>query len=74
LTKKNILLFFKQDTPLAEFWVQARTIRFADGPDEVHLQQVGRIELRRAAGVKKLAEEQERKSQALLSKAGKSKL
>ena len=24
-----------QDTPLAEFWIYGRTIRIADGPDEV---------------------------------------
>lgn len=31
-----------QDTPLAEFWVYGRTIRIADGPDEVHMYQLGR--------------------------------
>jgi len=31
-----------QDTPLAEFWIMARTIRLADGPDEVHMHQLGR--------------------------------
>ena len=31
-----------QDTPLADFWVYARTIRLADGPDEVHMYQLGR--------------------------------
>ncbi|MCP9235737.1 acyl-CoA dehydrogenase family protein [Lewinella sp. JB7] len=30
------------DTPLAEFYVYARSIRLADGPDEVHLYQLGR--------------------------------
>jgi len=30
------------DTPLAEFWVYARSIRIADGPDEVHMYQLGR--------------------------------
>ncbi|GMH42455.1 hypothetical protein BSKO_10374 [Bryopsis sp. KO-2023] len=33
------------DTPLARMWVIARTIRIADGPDEVHLATVGRLEL-----------------------------
>lgn len=31
-----------QDTPLAEFWVYGRIIRLADGPDEVHMHQLGR--------------------------------
>jgi acyl-CoA dehydrogenase len=33
-----------QDTPLANMWAQIRTLRIADGPDEVHLQQMGRRE------------------------------
>jgi acyl-CoA dehydrogenase len=35
------------DTPLAEMWAQLRTLRLADGPDEVHLRSVAREELRR---------------------------
>ena len=31
-----------QDTPLAEFWIYGRTIRIPDGPDEVHMYQLGR--------------------------------
>lgn len=31
-----------QDTPLAGFWVVARVLRLADGPDEVHMYQLGR--------------------------------
>jgi len=31
-----------QDTPLAQFWAYARMIRIADGPDEVHMYQLGR--------------------------------
>lgn len=33
-----------QDTPLAFMWTGIRTLRIADGPDEVHLQQLGRRE------------------------------
>ncbi|RFU35859.1 hypothetical protein B7463_g504, partial [Scytalidium lignicola] len=40
-----------QDTPLANMWAQIRTLRLADGPDEVHLQQMGRNENKRGAQV-----------------------
>jgi acyl-CoA dehydrogenase len=36
-----------QDTPLASLWAQARTLRLADGPDEVHRASLARRELRR---------------------------
>ena len=35
------------DFGLAEAYAQARTLRFADGPDEVHRNQIGRLELGR---------------------------
>jgi acyl-CoA dehydrogenase len=38
-----------QDTPLAGLWASARTLRFADGPDEVHKRSLARRELRRYA-------------------------
>ncbi|ASO20183.1 acyl-CoA dehydrogenase [Actinoalloteichus hoggarensis] len=34
-----------QDLPLARFWAIARSLRLADGPDEVHLRSLGRREL-----------------------------
>jgi acyl-CoA dehydrogenase len=36
-----------QDTPLARLWVAARTLRLADGPDEVHRMSLARKEIRR---------------------------
>jgi len=35
-----------QDTLLAYLWAGARTLRLADGPDEVHLQALARLELK----------------------------
>jgi len=35
-----------QDFPLAAFYADSRTLRFADGPDEVHRNQLGKLELR----------------------------
>ncbi len=34
-----------QDFPLAHQWARARILRFADGPDEVHRDQIARLEL-----------------------------
>ena len=34
-----------QDTPLASFFAGARTLRFADGPDEVHRNAIAKMEL-----------------------------
>ncbi|MFO7590011.1 MAG: acyl-CoA dehydrogenase family protein [Acidimicrobiia bacterium] len=38
------------DWPLAQMWTYVRTVRLVDGPDDVHLMQIARRELRRAEG------------------------
>ncbi|CAG8560379.1 3979_t:CDS:2 [Funneliformis caledonium] len=45
-----------EDFPLAAMYAGGRTLRFADGPDEVHIQQIGKLELRRAREIKKANE------------------
>lgn len=36
-----------QDFPLANFWIVARSLQIADGPDEVHLETIARNELKK---------------------------
>jgi acyl-CoA dehydrogenase len=35
------------DFPLAAAWAHTRTLRLADGPDEVHREAIARLELRK---------------------------
>ncbi|HQX55174.1 MAG TPA: acyl-CoA dehydrogenase family protein [Pyrinomonadaceae bacterium] len=35
------------DFPLAQFWIYARMLRIADGPDEVHLESIAKMELKK---------------------------
>jgi acyl-CoA dehydrogenase len=37
------------DTPLASMWTWGRVLRIADGPDEVHLRTVAKLEMKAAA-------------------------
>ncbi|MCP5092674.1 MAG: acyl-CoA dehydrogenase, partial [Gammaproteobacteria bacterium] len=36
------------DTPLANHYTWGRCLRFADGPDEVHLQSIARLEIKKS--------------------------
>ncbi|KAF8901717.1 acyl-CoA dehydrogenase/oxidase [Gymnopilus junonius] len=59
-----------QDTELAGRWAGLRTLRIADGPDAVHIQQVGQRELRRAPELVKKAQDVKKKQWALMEKYG----
>ncbi len=41
------------DTPLAMMWAHSRTLRFADGPDEVHRNAIAKLELAKHMSVPK---------------------
>lgn len=59
-----------QDTPLASMWAGIRTLRLADGPDEVHLQQMGRNENKRGNAVAEKIAAQKAKSEQLMKQYG----
>jgi acyl-CoA dehydrogenase len=59
-----------QDTPLAYMWAGIRTLRLADGPDEVHLQQMGRNENKRSAEATATIKMQKAKTEELLKAYG----
>ena len=59
-----------QDFPLARMWANQRTLRIADGPDEVHLQQLGRIECRVVGELRAKAEKKDQREEALLKEWG----
>jgi acyl-CoA dehydrogenase len=59
-----------QDTPLANMWAQIRTLRLADGPDEVHLQQMGRNENKRGKAIADKIAAQKAKTEQLMKQYG----
>lgn len=59
-----------QETPLANMWAGIRTLRLADGPDEVHLQQMGRNENKRGKETAEKHQRQKAKTQELLKRYG----
>ncbi|KAI4165710.1 MAG: hypothetical protein LQ342_000652 [Letrouitia transgressa] len=63
-----------QDTPLASMWAQIRTLRIADGPDEVHLQQMGKNENKRQQEIVEKLKRQKEKADHRSSSAASSPL
>jgi len=59
-----------QDQWLARAYAGLRTLRLADGPDAVHIQQVGQRELRRAKEITERNAEIKKKEAVLLDKHG----
>ncbi|PNY27721.1 Acyl-CoA dehydrogenase family member 11 [Tolypocladium capitatum] len=59
-----------QDTPLANMWAGIRTLRLADGPDEVHLQQMGRNENKRGREATERIKRQQARTAELMKRHG----
>ncbi|EIN10694.1 acyl-CoA dehydrogenase NM domain-like protein [Punctularia strigosozonata HHB-11173 SS5] len=57
-----------QDQDLANMYAGLRTLRLADGPDEVHVQQIGQRELKRAKKLHEQTAELKKKENVLLDK------
>lgn len=59
-----------QDTPLAYMWAHGRTMRIVDGPDEVHLQQMGKNENKRGKHAMEVIERQKARTAELFREYG----
>ncbi|GJE84601.1 acyl-CoA dehydrogenase NM domain-like protein [Phanerochaete sordida] len=59
-----------QDQTLAATWAGLRTLRFADGPDAVHIQQIGQRELKRAPEVTRRFDEVRKREKEVFAKYG----
>lgn len=59
-----------QDIFVSRAWAGVRTLRLADGPDEVHTLQIGRNELKRAPALIETYKQYKVKSEERLKKAG----
>jgi acyl-CoA dehydrogenase len=60
-----------QNTPLAMMWAHTRVLRIADGPDEVHLAQLGKRENKRGKDLLKKLQWQSDRADELFLKYGK---
>jgi acyl-CoA dehydrogenase len=59
-----------QEFPLANMWASGRTMRLVDGPDEVHLQQLGKDENKKGKDLLDKMEHQMQAIKALFEKYG----
>jgi len=59
-----------QDTPLAYMWAHGRTMRIVDGPDEVHMVQLGRNENKRGKWLLEKIEWQKKKTEEMARSYG----
>merc|ERR1711939_401066 len=59
-----------QDTPLANMWAHGRTMKIVDGPDEVHLIQLGRNENKRGGWLLEKIEWQKKKGDEMAKAYG----
>jgi len=59
-----------QDTPLAYMWAHGRTMRIVDGPDEVHMVQLGRNENKRGPWLLEKIEWQKKKTEEIARSYG----
>lgn len=59
-----------QETPLANMWAHGRTMRIVDGPDEVHVQQLGRNENKKGGLIKQKMDGQKAKTEELMKAYG----
>ncbi|KAI7300615.1 acyl-CoA dehydrogenase NM domain-like protein [Hortaea werneckii] len=59
-----------QDTPLANMWAHGRTMKIVDGPDEVHLTQLGRNENKRGGWLLEKIEWQKKKGDEMAKAYG----
>ncbi|KAK3647565.1 hypothetical protein LTR56_008059 [Elasticomyces elasticus] len=59
-----------QDTPLANMWAHGRTMRIVDGPDEVHMVQLGRNENKRGKYLLEKIEWQKQRSEEMARSYG----
>ena len=59
-----------QDTPLAAMWANGRTMRIVDGPDEVHVLQLGKNENKRGNALRERIERQKARAKEMLASYG----
>ncbi|KAB8067397.1 acyl-CoA dehydrogenase/oxidase [Aspergillus leporis] len=59
-----------QDTPLAAIWANGRTMRIVDGPDEVHVLQLGKNENKRGNALRQRIDMQKARAKEMLANYG----